>query len=64
MFNFDYIKKEDRNLPQILYHPYRILIVGASRPGKQMHYLKAYSFLDNLHLKGLLKRCKMLFISP
>ena len=52
MFNLDYITKEDRNWPQMLYHPYRILIVGGSRPGKQMHCLKAYSFLDNLRHVG------------
>ena len=39
MFNFDYItdkhtKKHDSNQPEILDHPYRILIVGGSGSGK------------------------------
>ena len=39
MFNFDYITREDikqhnPNLPQILDHPYRILIVGGSESEK------------------------------
>ena len=39
MFNFDYITKEDikehnPNYPEILEHPYRILIVGSSGFGK------------------------------
>ena len=43
MFNFDYITKEDikehnPNLPEILNHPYAILIVGGSGSGKKMHY--------------------------
>ena len=43
MFNFDSITKEDikehnPNLPEILNHPYTILIVGGSGSGKKMHY--------------------------
>ena len=39
MFNFDYITKEDikehnRNWPDILDHPYRVLTVGGSGFGK------------------------------
>ena len=39
MFNFNHIIKEDikehnPNLPEIPYHPYRILIVGGSGSGK------------------------------
>ena len=39
MFNFDYITKEDikehnPNYPEILEHPYRILIAGSSVFGK------------------------------
>ena len=44
MFNFDYntkkdIKEHDTNSLQIHDHPYRILIVGGSRPRKQIHCL-------------------------
>ena len=40
MFKFDYITKEDikehnPNLPEILNHPYTILIVGGSGSGKK-----------------------------
>ena len=39
MFNFDYMTKEDinehnPNLPEILGHPYRTLLVGGSVSGK------------------------------
>ena len=44
MINFDYITKENLKehypiWPQITDHPNRILIIGGSRSGKQMHYL-------------------------
>ena len=44
MFNFDYItkegiKKHNPNWPESPDHPYRILIVGGSGSGKQMHCL-------------------------
>ena len=40
MFSFDYITKEDikehnPNLPKISDHPYRILIIGGARFGKE-----------------------------
>ena len=43
MINFDNYTTEnntehDLNWPYIPDHPYRILIVGGSRSGKQMHY--------------------------
>ena len=44
MFNFDYITKKDikehnPNWPEILDYLYRILVVGGSGSGKQMHYV-------------------------
>ena len=44
MINFDdvtkeNIKEENPNWPQISDHPYRILIIGGSGSGKQIHYL-------------------------
>ena len=44
MINFDDVTKENikehnPNWPQILGHPYRILIIGGSGLEKQIHYL-------------------------
>ena len=40
MINLDYSAKENNpDLSQVLDHPYRILIIGGSGSGKQMHYL-------------------------
>ena len=33
------IKEDNQNWPQIPDHPYRILIIGGSESGKQIHYL-------------------------
>ena len=44
MFYFDYITKEDKkehnpNQPEIPGYPYRILIIGGSGSGEEMHCL-------------------------